>query len=66
MIIKLPKPTCPDCKSKNIRIYSDNHMFECNNCGGDYIIDIVWEEDQTFCNCELCKKLMVDKGNELT
>ena len=61
MIIKLQKPTCPDCKSKNIRIYSDNQYFECNNCGGDYVIDIIWEDEQKFCNCELCKSLNLTK-----
>lgn len=61
MIIKLPKPTCPDCKSKNIRIYSSNQYCECNNCGADFLIDIVWQDEQTFCNCDLCKTLNLIK-----
>lgn len=63
MIIKLPKPdiTCPDCKSKDIRIYKTHDAFECNDCGYGHTIDIVFEDEQTFCNCELCKTLNLIK-----
>lgn len=61
MIIKLQKPTCPECKSKDIKIYLNDCFFKCNNCGEVNIFEIVWEEDQTFCNCDLCKTLNLTK-----
>lgn len=44
MEIRLPKPSCPCCKSSNIKTSSNNTYYECNNCGYDDSIDIVWEE----------------------
>lgn len=68
MIIKLQKPdiTCPSCQSKDININLRLDYVDCNNCGTDINgISFEFEDDQTFCNCDLCKKLMIDKGSEV-
>lgn len=64
MIIKLQKPTCPECTSDNIYIHSSRDHFECNDCGYDEQIIYIFEDEQTFCNCDLCKKLMIDKSDQ--
>ena len=58
MEIRLPKPTCPDCKSESTKVYSDNETVECSNCGNAFLINFIWQEESKFCQCELCKKLM--------
>lgn len=42
MKIRIPKPSCQKCGSKNIKIYLNDHFFECNNCGEGHIIEIIW------------------------
>lgn len=73
MEIRLPKPDikCVQCGQRinnfvidgrtesNIEIYSN-----CSNCGHDIFIDVIFEEDPILCNCDLCKKLNIDKDNK--
>lgn len=59
MEIRLPKLTCPECTSDNIYIHSSRDHFECNDCGYDEKIIIIYnKEESKFCQCDLCKKLM--------
>ena len=77
MEIRLPKIDikCPNCGSGNLNFFNDGwHKIDfdeilidldCNNCGIYFNIKLIFEDEQTFYNCELCKKLMVDKGCEV-
>ena len=69
MEIRLPKPDikCLACGSDNLNFFNDGfHKLDfdeilidsdCNNCGIDFKIKLIFEEDLLFCNCEVCKKI---------
>ena len=69
MEIRLPIPEikCPSCGSDNLNFFNDGfHKLDfdeilidsdCNNCGIDFKIKLIFEEDPLFCNCEVCKKI---------
>ena len=66
MKIKLPKPkiTCPKCGNniesfciEGVSIDTTTIYSDCNKCGAATDIDVKFEEDHLFCNCEFCKKI---------
>ena len=76
MIIKLPKPDikCPECRSDNLNYFIESRFqsdinniiinVDCNNCGIFFELKLNFEEDPLFCNCDICKKLMIDKDDQ--
>lgn len=77
MEIKLPKIDikCTNCSSDNLNYFIESRFqldinniiinVDCNNCGIFFELNLKFEDEQTFCNCDLCKKLMVDKGSKV-
>lgn len=67
-IIKAGFKNCPICNKPPFKIdcgieqikkgMSLKWFFQCKNCGIQYDKTFIFEEEQTFCNCDLCKKLM--------
>ena len=76
MEIRLPKIDikCLDCGSYNLNFFNDGwHKLDideilidsdCNNCGGEFKVKLIFEDDPLFCNCETCKQLNIDKDNK--
>ena len=73
MEIRLPKIDikCPNCGSDNLNFFNDGwHKLDideilidsdCNNCETKFQIKLIFEDEQTFCNCEICKQLNLIK-----
>lgn len=70
MEIRIPKPDikCPKCGQKINDFLISGHTFDnieikvdCIICGHCFNLDVVFEDDPLFCNCEICKQLNLIK-----